>query len=85
MIQLWFQNYSPEKIGTQLGIASGSVRNIIAEVKRGDYAEYDSFLAYLEDLRRLSGLLRTKSRSLPDAITGITIFNSLNEMDIDPA
>ena len=85
VIQLWMQNFSPENIAERIGIAPGSVRNIIEELKRGDHPEYDSFLAYLGDLRLLSGLLRTKRRSLPQAIIGITVFEGLVQMDIDPS
>ena len=84
VIQLYIQGYSSEKIAARLNIAPQSVRNIIEELKRGDYPEYESFLPYLEDLRTLSRILRSKKRTMQQAIIGITVFDTLNEMGIDP-
>ena len=60
------------------------MRNIIEELKRGDYPEYETFLPYLDDLRTLSRILRSKKRTLQQAITGITVFDTLNEMGVEP-
>ena len=84
VIQLYIQGYSSENIAAKLNIAPQSVRNIIEELKRGDYPEYETFLPYLDDLRTLSRILRSKKRTLQQAITGITVFDTLNEMGVEP-
>lgn len=84
VIQLHIQCYSSESIASGLNIAPQSVRNIIEELKRGDYPEYETFLDHLDDLRTLSRILRSKKRTLQQALIGITVFNALNEIGIEP-
>ena len=84
-IMLWIHGDSPEVIERKIDIASSSVRNIIAELKRGEYPEYDSFLSELDDMRRLSRLMRSKNRSVQEAITGIIIFEGLVEIGVEPS
>src|SRR5437016_7715091 len=84
-IMLWIHGDSPEVIERKIDIASSSVRNIIAELKRGEYPEYDSFLSELDDMRRLSRLMRSKNRSVQEAITGVIIFEGLVEIGVEPS
>ena len=84
-IMLWIHGDSPEVIERKIDIASSSVRNIIAELKRGEYPEYDSFLSELDDMRSLSRLMRSKNRSVQEAITGVIIFEGLVEIGVEPS
>src|SRR5438094_7963066 len=84
VIQLYIQGYSSENIAAKLNIAPQSVRNIIEEFKRGDYPEYETFLPYLDDLRTISRILRSKKLTLKQANTRITVFDTLNVMSSDP-
>src|SRR5713101_308648 len=84
VIQLYIQGYSSENIAARLSIAPQSVRNIIEELKGGDYPEYESFLPFLDDVRTLSRILRSKKRTIQQAIIGIIVFDTLSEMGIEP-
>src|SRR5436309_12873733 len=83
VIQLYIQGYSSENIAAKLNIAPQSVRNIIEELKRCDYPAYETFLPYLDDLRTLSRILISKKGTLQQAITGITVFDTLIAMLVE--
>ncbi len=84
VIELWIRGYSPENIAASLSIATGSVRNIVDELRNGSYTEYDSFLSELDDIRTVSRWLRSKKRTVQQAITGLIVIEALSELDIDP-
>jgi DNA repair exonuclease SbcCD ATPase subunit len=85
IISLWIMAYSEQAIAGKVEVHVNTVRNYVAELKAGHYPKYDSFLPYLEDIRRLSQRLRSNSLALEEAVTGIAIIQGLNQLGIQPA
>ncbi len=85
VVEYWILGHSYEEIAKKLGVSQGSARNFVDELKEGRFPQYASFLAYLDDLRRLVQLLRAKNLSLEQAVTGISIFTALSQLDIEPS
>jgi DNA repair exonuclease SbcCD ATPase subunit len=84
IVKLYLKGSTYEECAEKTGVSFSSCRNIIDELKKRRYGEYESFLDELEELRSLNQQLRTNNRSLPQAAQGLNIFNSLVEMGIDP-
>jgi hypothetical protein len=84
IISLWTMAVPEQEIATKVGVHVNTVRNYIAELKAGRYPKYDSFLPYLDDIRRLSQRLRSNSLTLEEAVTGIAIIEGLNKLGIQP-
>ena len=83
-ISLWIMAYPEQDIATKVGVHVNTVRNIVAELKAGRYPKYESSLAYLDDMRRLSQRLRSGTLTLEEAVTGISIIEGLNQVGIQP-
>ena len=61
------------------------MRNIVDELKAGKYPEFKGFLPYLEGMRYLAKQMESNKLGLPQAITGLSLFNALVELGLDPA
>jgi len=85
VISLWIMAVPEQDIATKVGVHVNTVRNYISEVRAGRYPKYDSFIPYLDDIRRLSQRLRSNSLTLEEAVTGIAIIEGLNQLGIQPA
>ncbi len=82
---MWIQGESPESISPKLGISPGSIRNIIAELRAGQFPEFVSFVGFLDELRNLSKLMRQGKLSVHEAVIGLGVFKALDQMGVDPS
>ncbi len=85
VIRQWICGALPAQIAARANISEGTVRNILRELRSRSYPDYETFLPYLDDLRRLHVQLSAHEHSLQNAIDGITIFDALTELGIEPA
>src|SRR5437870_4689799 len=85
VIMLWILGHNLDNIATDTGASLGSVRNIINELRQGRIVEYGGFADYMDELRWLSQQLKSSNLNLQDAAIGITIFNALWQLSVNPA
>lgn len=84
VLRLWFLGLKLEDIASQLKVSIGSVRNFVEELKDGKYPEFEGFLPYLEGMRYMAKQMAANSLGLPQAVTGLTLFNALVQLGLDP-
>jgi hypothetical protein len=85
VVWLWISGERMEEIAAKKNISLGSVRNIIAELKQGQYPEYQEYLPYLNDFRWLSQRLKATGHSLQEAIAGSVLLGFLARLGTEPA
>lgn len=81
---LWINGYTIEIIAREVGASVGSVRNIVQELRERRYPDFKNYVAYLEDLRRLSQQLRARKHTLQEALTGLAVYEGLTDLGLDP-
>jgi len=84
VLRLWFLGLKLEDIAGQLKVSVGSVRNFVKEFKDGKYPEFEGFLPYLEGMRYMAKQMAANSFGLPQAVTGLTVFNAMVQLGLDP-
>ena len=85
VMKFWILGHNLDYIVTNTGASLGSVRNIINELRQGRIVEYGGFADYMDELRWLSQQLKSSNLNLQDAAIGITIFNALWQLSVNPA
>ena len=84
VLYLWFLGNKLEDIANQAKVSVSSVRIFVDELKAGRYAEFEGFLPYLEGMRYLGKQMESNKLGLSQAITGLSLFNALVELGLDP-
>ena len=83
VLKLYLEGYPYDEIAGKVGIAKGSVVNIIKELKEGKYPEFTSALDILDELRDLSVRLRKNNISISQAIIGLSFYERLRFVEPD--
>ena len=84
VLYLWFLGKKIEDIANQSKVSVSSVRNFVDGLKAGKYPEFKGFLPYLEGMRYLAKQMESNKLGLPQAITGLSVFNALVELGLEP-
>lgn len=66
-------------------VSKGSVVNIVDELKKGVYPQFDLVLDQVEYLRQLAVALRKQGLSVSEASLGLTLFKRLIHLGVEPS
>lgn len=83
VLKLHLEGHPYDEIAGKVGIAKGSVVNIIKELREGKYPEFTSALEILDELRDLSVRLRRSNVSISQAIVGLKLYERLSFVEPD--
>jgi len=78
VLKLYLEGFPYDEIASKIGIAKGSVVNIIKELRDGKYPEFDSVLEIVDELRDLAARMRKKNIGIPQAIIGLKFYEKLS-------
>ena len=84
IIRLYFSGLSYREIAAKAGVSVGAVTNVIADMKAGNYPEVGDVSEQVDMLRELAVEVRKSRSTVGEAVTGITIFNSVKELGLEP-
>jgi predicted nucleic acid-binding Zn-ribbon protein len=85
VLMSYFRGLSYDEISAKTGVSKGTVANIIADLKAGNFPEAGDVGDQIELLRYLSLDLRRLNLSPGQCATGFTLLNRINECGLDPA
>jgi len=84
MIRLYIQGHTYSEIARRVGVSKGSVANVVEELRAGRFPEVASLAEEIEGLRELGSGLRRQGSTLGQALVGLEILATLNNLGIDP-
>jgi predicted nucleic acid-binding Zn-ribbon protein len=84
IIRLYFSSLSYREIAAKVGVSVGAVSNVIADLKAGNYPEVGDISEQVDVLKELAAEVRKSRLTAGEAVTGITIVNSVKELGLEP-
>ena len=84
IIRLYFSGLSYREIAAKAGVSVGAVTNVIADLKAGNYPEVGDVSEQVDLLKELAAEVRKSRLTVGEAVTGITIVNSVKELGLEP-
>jgi predicted nucleic acid-binding Zn-ribbon protein len=84
IIRLYFNGLSYREIAAKVAVSVGAVTNIIADLKAGNYPEISEASEQVDMLRELAAEVRKSRLTVGEAVTGITVVNSMKEIGLEP-
>jgi hypothetical protein len=84
VVKLYLSGLTYDEIASKAGVGKGTVANIIADLKAGNFAEAADVGEHIELLRDLSLDLRRLNLSAGQCATGLILLNRINECGLDP-
>ena len=84
IIRLYFSGLSYREIAAKAGVSVGAISNVIADMKAGNYPEVSDVSEQVDALRELGAEVRKSRLTVGQAVTGITIVNSVKELGLEP-
>jgi predicted nucleic acid-binding Zn-ribbon protein len=85
VLMSYFRGLSYDEIAAKSGVSKGTVANIIADLKAGNFPEAGDVGDQIELLRDLSLDLRRLNLSPGQCAMGLILLNRINECGLDPA
>lgn len=85
IIQLYLDSKSVREIASQVGVAVGTVANVIADAKNGRMLQIQEPWEQIQLTRELKADLKTSHVTLEQAVLGATLAERLLEQRIDPS
>lgn len=85
IVRLYFSGLSYEEIGGKVGVAKGSVANVVAELKAGHFPQVTEPPDQVEALREIAIDLKKAKLSTGEAVTGLAVLNALKKLGVEPA
>ena len=85
VLMSYFRGLSYDAISAKSGVSKGTVANIIADLKAGNFPEAGDVGDQIELLRDLSLDLRRSNLSPGQCATGLMLLNRISECGLDPA
>ena len=82
-VKLFLNGYTYDEISDRMGIAKGSVVNIVDEFRDGTLAPPPDMAEYIEELRHLVVDLKKHSTSIAQAKSYLRLHAKLQEMGVD--
>ena len=83
IIRLYFTGLSYDEIAVKTGISTGSITNIITDLKAGRIPEAADVVEQVELLRELSTDLKHSNLTLGQCVIGIVVLNRIKECGLD--
>lgn len=84
IIRLYFSGLSYREIAAKADVSVGAVTNVIADLKAGNYPEVGDVSEQVDLLKELAAEVRKSRLTVGEAVTGITIVNSVKELGLEP-
>jgi DNA repair exonuclease SbcCD ATPase subunit len=84
IVRLYFSGLSYSEIAAKVGVSVGAVTNVIADLKAGNYPEVGDVSEQVDALRELGAEVRKSRLTVGEAVTGITVVNSVKELGLEP-
>jgi len=85
VLMSYFRGLSYDEIAAKIGVSKGTVANIIADLRAGNFPEAGDVGDQIELLRDLSIDLRRLNLSPGQCASGLVLLNRINECGLDPA
>jgi hypothetical protein len=85
VVRLYFSGLSYDEIAAKSAVSKGTVANIIADLKAGNFPEAGDVGDQIELLRDLSLDLRRLNLSPGQCAAGLLLLNRISECGLDPA
>ena len=85
VLNLYFKEWPYDKIAEACGVSKGSVVNVINELKRGLYPEFDDLLGQIDTLRNLAVELKKSGLKLSQALLATIFMRRLMRLGIEPS
>jgi len=82
VIKLFLEGCSYDEIATKLGIAKGSIANIIEDIRTGSLPLSIAIAGYVDDLRKIAVDMRKNNTNVSELIPCLMIHNKLKSMRI---
>ena len=82
-VKLFFMGYSYDDISWKLGIAKGSVVNIINEFRDGELSLPDDMADYVNELRQLVVKLKKQHVTVGQMKSFLRFHNRLKDLEVD--
>lgn len=84
VIMSYFRGLSYDEISAKSGVSKGTVANVVAELKAGNFPEAGDLGDQIELIRDLSLDLRRLNLSPGQCAAGLIFLNRINECGLDP-
>lgn len=85
VIRLYLGGLSYQEINAKAGVSKGTVANVIAALKAGQFPEAQESAEHLELLRELAIDLHHLKLSPAQAVAGLAVLSRLQELALEPA
>ena len=85
VIKLYLQGYSYKEIAKKVGVSKGTVANIVADLKAGEYPDVSTVPEEIEQLRDLATSIRRTNISPVQANIGLSVIERLDSLGIEPS
>lgn len=84
VLKLYFEGLPYDEIGGRVGVSKGSVVNIVTELMKGRYPEFESALDVVDELRELAVKVKKGGVDIPQATLGSKFYESLQNLGVEP-
>ena len=85
IIKLYFDGYSYGETANKTGVSKGSVGNLVAALKEGQFPEISSIPEEIEQLRDLANDIKRSGIPVVQATIGLSLLSRLKDIGIEPA
>ncbi|AKG53088.1 hypothetical protein DGWBC_0404 [Dehalogenimonas sp. WBC-2] len=85
VIRLYFQGFSYEEIAIKASVSIGSVSNIVAALKAGQFPIAADITEEIDGLRELSVSLKQSNTNPMKAMTGLSVLSTMIDLGIEPS
>ena len=85
IVRLYLSGLSYDEIASKTGVSKGTVANVVAEFKAGDFPEAGDVGEQVDLLRDLSLDLKRVKLSPGQCAVGLIVLNRISECGLDPA
>ncbi len=84
IIKFYLQGYSYDEIAKKVGVSKGTVSNVIAALKAGQFPEISTIPEEIEQLRELATDIKRNNISPVKASIGLSVLERLTAMGMEP-
>jgi predicted nucleic acid-binding Zn-ribbon protein len=85
VVRLYLSGLSYDEIASRIGVSKGTVTNVVAELKAGNFPEAADIGEHIETLRELSLDLKRSKMTPRQCATGLILLNRVTECGLEPA
>jgi predicted nucleic acid-binding Zn-ribbon protein len=82
VIKLFLEGFSYDEIAEQLGVAKGSITNIVEEIRTGSLPLPTDIAGYVDDLRKIAIDMRKQNSNVAEILSCSKIYNKMRTMGI---